>query len=200
MANQSVSWKGCDIPINPAQVGCDFSITTRFAIFDVAKYHFWCSRYFRKRVKFEFWLRETRFAIIGGSKCQFWCYQVPQTSWSSNRERACGKKWTQRQLYVFMALLRVSRLRVSADPQVLSTWGSAETLSRETRSSAAWKRKVVSVLTQLYLSRGYWAPFFCWETPQFFNSYMWQEVAMAEPKFSLDWIWNLLKNVCKSWS
>ena len=26
---------------------------------------------------------------------------------------------TQRQLYVFMALLRVSRLRVSADPQVL---------------------------------------------------------------------------------
>ena len=33
-----------------------------------------------------------------------------------------------------------------------------------------WKRKLVSVLTQLYLSRGYWAPFFCWETPQFFNS------------------------------
>ena len=28
---------------------------------------------------------------------------------------------TQRQLYVFMALLGVSRLRVSADPQVLST-------------------------------------------------------------------------------
>ena len=27
---------------------------------------------------------------------------------------------TQRQLYVFMALLRVSRLRVSADPQVLT--------------------------------------------------------------------------------
>ena len=27
---------------------------------------------------------------------------------------------TQRQLYVFMALLRVSRLRVSADPQVLN--------------------------------------------------------------------------------
>ena len=28
-------------------------------------------------------------------------------------------EWTQRQLYVFMALLRVSRQRVSADPQVL---------------------------------------------------------------------------------
>ena len=28
--------------------------------------------------------------------------------------------YTQRQLYVFMALLRVSRLRVSADPQVLN--------------------------------------------------------------------------------
>ena len=39
-----------------------------------------------------------------------------------------------------MALLGVSRLKVSADTQVL---------------------------TQLYLSRGYWAPFFCWETPQF---------------------------------
>ena len=32
-------------------------------------------------------------------------------------------------------------------------------------------RKVVSVFTQLYLSRRYWAPFFfCWETPQFINS------------------------------
>ena len=41
---------------------------------------------------------------------------------------------TQRQRYVFMALLRVSRLRVSADPQV-STSGSAETISRETLSS-----------------------------------------------------------------
>ena len=37
---------------------------TSFAIFGVAKYHFW-SR----------------------------CYQVPQTAWSSNREHACGKKW-----------------------------------------------------------------------------------------------------------
>ena len=27
---------------------------------------------------------------------------------------------------------------------------------------------------------------------------MWQELAMAEPNFSFDWIWNLLKNVCKS--
>ena len=76
MANQSVSLKGCDIPITHAQAWCDFSITTRFAIFDVAKYNFWCSMYFRKRVKFEFWLRETRFAIIGVSRYmyQFWCY------------------------------------------------------------------------------------------------------------------------------
>ena len=35
--------KGCDIPITHAQTWCDISITTGFAISDVAKYHFRCS-------------------------------------------------------------------------------------------------------------------------------------------------------------
>ena len=41
----------------------------------------------------------------------------------------------------------------------LSTWGSAETLTVKL-GVVPWKREVVSVLTQLSLSRGYWAPFF----------------------------------------
>ena len=47
MANQSVSWKGCDKlnPITPTQVVCDNSITPRFAIFGVAKYQFGVSKY-----------------------------------------------------------------------------------------------------------------------------------------------------------
>ena len=50
MPNQSVSWKGCDIPNIHARVWCarDISITTRFAILDVAKYHFWCSQVVQK--------------------------------------------------------------------------------------------------------------------------------------------------------
>ena len=50
---------------------------------------------------------------------------------------------TQRQLYIFMALLRVLRLRVSADPQVLAV----------KLEVVPWIRKVVSVFTQLYLPR-----------------------------------------------
>ena len=83
-------------------------------------------------------------------------------------------KTTQRQLHVFMALLRVSRLRVSADPQVqassgASTWGSAETLSRETRSSAMKTWSCLCVDSALPVP---WvlSTVFCWETPQFFNS------------------------------
>ena len=68
---------------------------------------------------------------------------------------------TQRQLYVFMALLGVSRLRVSADPQVLND--RLKLLAVKLRV-VPWKRKVVSVLTQLYLSRGYWAPFLLGDT------------------------------------
>ena len=120
MANQSVSWKGCDIPITHGQACCDISITTRFAIFDAAKYHFWCSQVAQKA-------REVRILIRAWTPLchnwyglyHFWWYQVPQAAWSLNRERACG-------------------------------------------------------------------------------SCMWQKVAMPEPSFSLDWIWNLLKNVCKS--
>ena len=37
---------------------------------------------------------------------------------TSKLKKNYAKDLTQRQLYVFMALLQVSRLRVSADPQV----------------------------------------------------------------------------------
>ena len=62
-----------------------------------------------------------------------------------------------------MALLGVSRLRVSADPQVLLFFDRLKLLAVKLRV-VPWKRKVVSVLTQLYLSRGYWAPFLLGDT------------------------------------
>ena len=49
--------------------------------------------------------------------------------------------WTRRQLYVFMALLRVSRLRVSADPQVLK---DRLKLLAVKLGVVPWIRKVVS--------------------------------------------------------
>ena len=60
----------------------------------------------------------------------------PWTWWAS-ASRLCGysQTSTQRQLYVFMTLLRVSRLRVSANPRVLKV--KVKCLKwRETRSSA----------------------------------------------------------------
>ena len=52
---------------------------------------------------------------------------------------------TQRQLYVFMALLGVSRLRVSADPQ-----DRLKLLAVKLRV-VPWKRKVVSVLKEKFV-------------------------------------------------
>ena len=56
---------------------------------------------------------------------------------------------TQRQLYVFMALLGVSRLRVSADPQVLKAPEDRLKLLAVKLRVVPWKRKVVSVLCRL---------------------------------------------------
>ena len=63
-----------------------------------------------------------------------------------------------------MAQLRVSRLRVSADPQVLKNprigWKAPEDrlkLLAVKLRAVPWIRKVVSVFTQLYLPRRYWA-------------------------------------------
>ena len=53
-----------------------------------------------------------------------------------------------------MAQLRVSLLRVSADPQVKGPE------DRRNSEKCHEYSKVVSVSTQLYLSRRYWAPFF----------------------------------------
>ena len=70
MANQSVSWKGCDIPITDAQAWCNISITTRFAIYDVAKYHFWCLQVPQKAC-------DVQIVTAWNPLCHNWCGKVP---------------------------------------------------------------------------------------------------------------------------
>ena len=79
-----------------------------------------------------------------------------------------------------MALLGVSRLRVSADPQVLNE-DRLKLLAVKLRV-VPWKRKVVSVLTQLYLSRGYWAPFLLGDTAISCINIIKNQIKLAERK------------------
>ena len=121
------------------------------------------------------------------------CQQKMVLNWNT-----CGTgraEWTQRQLHVFIALVRVSRLRVSANLQELNvtkTERSVEVLSCETQSIAKNKFSLGGVLSH---SRRRWASCVYSQRPNFMGS---AKKGVWVGATYLAWLWLALNSKRKS--